>query len=150
MLKCLLPDIVEVSLRRFLLCLILIFGLVGQAFAVPMSAQDVVVREASAFLSLLDQQRYVDAWRVGTQYFRSRLSAQEWEQILRDHREPLGPVRARRKLSVRYVDSYETAPPGTYMQVEFSSTFGRTKRLERLVVKKDFDGNWRITGYQLR
>ncbi len=135
--------------RKFLLLFLFLY-LSVPAGAVPMSARDVAFAEAEAYLGLLDQQRYVDAWRVSTRYFQSQLSVKKWQQILRTYREPLGKVRARRRILARHLDFFETAPPGIYMQVEFQSTFGRHQRLERLVIHKDSDGRWRVASYQLR
>ncbi len=137
-------------MRRNLLLFLLLLLIPMVSVAAPRSARDVAFTEAEAYLGLLDQQRYVDAWRVSTRYFQSRLSVEKWQQILQTYREPLGEVRARRRLAARHLDYFETAPPGIYMQVEFRSTFGRHKRLERLVIHKDNDGRWRITSYQLR
>lgn len=114
------------------------------------SARDMAVQEATAFLGLLDQQRFGDAWSVGDYYFKTRLSVKKWRRILRAYRIPLGRVTARRRLAVRHLDGFESAPRGLYVEVEFRSTFGRFERKERVVVHKDLDSRWRITNYQLR
>jgi hypothetical protein len=137
-------------LRCGLILLLFLTLLPSPVLAVALSDREVAVAEARAFAALLDQRRYVDAWRVGTRYLQARLPVERWQQILRSYREPLGRVRARRVIAVRHLDRFETDPPGSNIQVNFRSTFGRSEYLERLVVRRDGDGRWRITGYQLR
>ena len=141
----------EVFLRQIFISLLLLLLMTSplQA-AVPLSSSGAALREARAFLSLLDQHRYAAAWSVGTRYFKTRLTVTKWQQIMVKHREPLGEVRARKRISLKHIDSFDSAPVGQYMQIEFSTRFKRKTQLERLVFQRDTDGYWRISSYKLR
>lgn len=138
-------------MRRICIFLLFVMLLASPVHAAaPVSSHGAVLREAEAFLALLDQHRYAEAWGVGTRYFKAQLSAETWQQILTKHREPLGPVKARTNLSAKYIDTFDSAPPGLYLQVEFRTRFKRKTQLERLIFQKDTDGYWRISSYKLR
>lgn len=135
---------------RFAPLLLLLFLLCRPVLGAALSARDVAVLEATAFVELLDQQRYTDAWQVGTAYFRQQLPLKKWRQVLKRHREPLGKVQERNLVEVRHLDGFASAPPGLYMRVEYRTLFAGREHRETLAVFKDFDGRWRVANYQLR
>ena len=117
--------------------------------SISMSAPQVAEHEARAFLQLIDQERFSDAWYVGDAYLQAQLSLPKWRRMLRSYRVPLGEVRSRRRTVVRHLDGLENAAPGLYVEVKFRTRFTAVERNERVVVHRGEDSRWRVASYQL-
>jgi hypothetical protein len=115
---------------------------------IPDSGQRPIVEQALKFVTLLDQQKPLEAWALTTRYFKKQLPPQRWQRFYRNQRQRFGRPVARRFGGYRFFSTYEKATDGLYLQVRFRTDFeGRNGIVERIMMYKDFDGRWRVIGY---
>ncbi|MCM8813810.1 MAG: DUF4019 domain-containing protein [Candidatus Omnitrophica bacterium] len=103
---------------------------------------------AAVWLALIDDGKYVDSWKQSAGFFRNAVPQEQWEQMMRGYRQPLGKNVSREIAAVQYVTTMPAAPDGEYVLVDYTSAFERKKHAtESVTVMKDTDNIWRVSGY---
>lgn len=115
------------------------------------SAEEAAVSAAKAWLSLVDNGKYVESWNEAAQYFKGAVSKEQWGQTIRAARKPLGNNFSREVMSKSYHTSLPGTPDGEYVVIQFKASFKNKKSAtETITPMMDKDGKWRVSGYYIR
>lgn len=106
---------------------------------------------ATAWLALVDGQRYAESWETSSELFQKATQKLQWEVSLQTVRGPLGPVAYRKLRSAAYTRTLPGAPPGEYVVIQYNTNFeNRPLSTETVTPSKDKDGTWKVSGYFIR
>ncbi len=91
---------------------------------------------ATNYLELLDQHRLQDAWHSMAPLFKSFNDQQQWQQRIGAIRQAYGATISRKISRSSYRDSFRNAPDGSYVIVQFDSSFQhKAKGVETVVLR---------------
>jgi hypothetical protein len=103
---------------------------------------------AESWLSLVDSGKYAQSWDQAAEFFRSKVTKSQWEEMLGTVRSPLGKVNLRKLASARSVTELPNAPKANYVVIQHATSFANLpSALETVVPMLDKDGRWRVSGY---
>jgi hypothetical protein len=123
----------------------------GISSAADPNKEKAAVAAAEKWVGLVDAGRYGDSWSEASQYFKSTIPMETWEQMLRPIRRPLGKTISRKIKSRTYKTSLPDAPAGEYVVIQYESSFQNKKiALETITPMLDKDGTWRVAGYLIK
>jgi len=106
---------------------------------------------AEKWLRLVDEGKYAESWLQASDYFRQAVKQDQWVQMVRGVREPLGRTVSRKMRSAVFMTSLPGAPDGQYVVITFDASFAHKKAgVETVTPKLDGDGTWRVSGYFIR
>jgi len=109
------------------------------------------MEEALAWLAVVDQSRYGDAWESAAETFRNSIERLKWEVAAQQGRGPLGVLIVRKLRTASYSRQLPGTPVGEYVSLVFDSRFDRRPAtVELLTAERGPDGRWRIAGYSIR
>jgi len=145
-------------LKKHLIVTFCVAALLGAGFLILANAEDgseaatppIPVAEAAAesWLSLVDSGKYAASWDQAAEFFRSKVTKPQWEEMLGTVRSPLGKVNSRKLASARNVTELPNAPKGDYLVIQFATSFANLpSAIETVVPMLDQDGRWRVSGY---
>ena len=133
-------------------CIFLI-GLIlgsGTLLADEADKEKAAIASAMQWLKLVDQSKYADSWQQASDYFKQAVTEEDWIQTLQAVRKPLGELISRDLNGASYATSLPGAPDGQYFVIDFTSSFTHKESgIEKVTVKMDQDGTWKIAGYYL-
>jgi hypothetical protein len=131
---------------------LLVFQTAGNAdSSSSRSAEEIAVLTAKAWLSLVDNGKYVESWNEASYYFKGAISKEQWKQTIQATRKPLGKNLSRKLMSKSYQTSIPGAPDGEYVIIQFKTSFSNKKSaIETITPMMDKDGKWRVSGYYIR
>ncbi|HEV2199773.1 MAG TPA: DUF4019 domain-containing protein [Bryobacteraceae bacterium] len=116
----------------------------------PVFAQSDAQKHAESWLSLVDNRQYAESWTEASAYFRARVARQQWVDMVKSVREPIGALKSRKTLKITTATSLPGAPDGEYTVIQFQSSFqNKASAVETLTLMKD-GGQWRPAGYFIR
>jgi ribosomal protein S17E len=106
---------------------------------------------AETWLSFVDEGKYADTWNEAAGYFKGAVKQEQWQEMLKAVRKPLGKVISREVKSKSYHTSLPGAPDGEYVVIQFDTSFENKKSaIETVTPMKDKDGKWRVSGYFIK
>jgi hypothetical protein len=106
---------------------------------------------AETWLSLVDEGKYAESWNEAAGYFKGAVKQEQWQEMLKAARKPLGKVISREVKSKSYRTSLPGAPDGEYVGIQFDTSFENKKSaIETVTPMKDKDGKWRVSGYFIK
>jgi hypothetical protein len=106
---------------------------------------------AETWLSLVDEGKYAESWNEAAGYFKGAVKQEQWQEMLKAARKPLGKVISREVKSKSYHTSLPGAPDGEYVVIQFDTSFENKKSaIETVTPTKDKDGKWRVSGYFIK
>ena len=106
---------------------------------------------AEAWLKLVDQGKYGDAWDSAAEYLKDAVSKEDFAKSLAAARKPLGDVKARELKSKQYATSLPGAPDGQYVVIQYKTAFENKKAgVETITPMLDKDKKWRVSGYFIK
>lgn len=105
---------------------------------------------ARGWLKLVDSGDYAQSWQQSADYFQKQISADKWQAVVSDVRDPLGPLVSRNLISESYRDQMPGAPDGQYKILEFESSFLKKARAQETLVMIKKDKDWRVVGYFIK
>jgi hypothetical protein len=109
------------------------------------------MREAEAWLELVDRGAYGASWERAAQPVREAMPRVPWEVTLDGLRSKLGNVIRRKLRSATYARDPPGAPPGEYVVIEYDTMFeNRALSVETITPVRQKDGAWRVSGYFIR
>lgn len=124
------------------------------AFAAPFAhsqQQDAVrnaVDAANRWLVPADAGDGAATWDQAASAFQAAVSKADWSAALRQARQPLGAVTARKMVSSEYKLSLPGAPDGEYVVIQYDTQFEhKTHAVETVVPMRERDGSWKVSGY---
>jgi len=109
------------------------------------------VKAAESWLTLVDSGKYAESWKAAASLFREKVTAAQWEDVVRSARGPLGPVETRKLVTAQYTRMLPGASDGEYVVIRYQTTFQKKKSsVETVTPMKDNDGVWRVAGYTIQ
>ncbi|MCT2399357.1 helix-turn-helix domain-containing protein [Novosphingobium mangrovi (ex Huang et al. 2023)] len=120
------------------------------AESVDGSADAVVVQSARAWVSLLDEQHWSEAWHQAGTAFRSKITDEQWVSIISTVRNPLGATSWRTVQSVLKTNAVPNAPKGEYRIIKFQTDFAQKNGAIETVVLFKEGADWKVDGYFIR
>jgi len=131
-----------------------LFGMLVMSFSLygaPADASKSISKEsAEKWLSLVDSGKYWETWNQAAPGLHDLATAEEWENILKVSRDPMGSVKERKLIDQREAENPKWLPPGDYMILFYQSDFEhRSSVKELLTLVKENDGVWRVLTYQI-
>ncbi len=105
-----------------------------------------------AFLRLLDQKKYGEAWDASSDLCKQSVSRAEWIQQMVKTRDPIGEVAQRTLMDAMPEKDPQGAPAGDYLLMTYKTVFASQGKpyTETLPMVKGPDGVYRAVGYFLR
>jgi hypothetical protein len=143
------------SMRRLCLVTLLAFIASGPLRFLTLRADEgaekVAQKAALAWLALVDAGGYGESWEQSCELFKKHISKEQWAKTAEAVRSPLGKLESRRLVSSQYRTTLPGAPDGEYVVIQFQSSFERKKSaIETVTPMKEKDGQWRVSGYQIK
>jgi len=109
------------------------------------------INAATAWLALIDGQRYGESWDQSSQIFQDAMPRLKWETTAQSVRGPLGPVNGRKMHSANYTRALPGAPAGEYVVIRFETHFvNRPFSTETVMPSREKDGSWKVSGYLIQ
>lgn len=106
---------------------------------------------AAQWLALVDAGNYAASWNQAAQLFKTKVSKEQWSQIAKSARGPLGKLNSRTLKSSTYTTTLPGAPDGEYVVIQYDSSFEHKKSaVETVTPMLDKDGHWRVSGYFIK
>jgi hypothetical protein len=127
--------------------------LVGLASSARADAEAIgqATTAARSWLILLDGQEFDESWDRAGGLLRAAVDRVEWTAKLSVTLGPLGKKTSRGVKSSEYSTTMPGAPDGEYVTLQFDSSFENKKSaVETVVMMKESDGLWRVSGYFIR
>ena len=109
------------------------------------------LKEANAWLQLVDQEKYADSWNNASTTLKLVMSEKEWTKYLEKMRKPLGKMTEREMLQQRTFINPPGAPQGEYVVIFYQTAFNaRPQANEQIIMIKESDDKWRPMSYFFR
>jgi len=105
---------------------------------------------ALGWLAMVDAGRYGQSWEAAAQYFRDNVTQPQWEVMLAQTRGKVGNMMARKVTSVHYARDLPNAPPGEYVEIQYTTRFENGLFTETVTPMKEKDGSWKVSGYYIK
>lgn len=105
---------------------------------------------AEAWVALVDQGEFGQAWDEAAPYFQKHMARDKWVEALEQHHTPLGQVTERRYVETKVINDPPGAPKGRYVGFVYDTAFSHGARVYEYVTVLRVDGQWRTVGYFLR
>jgi hypothetical protein len=124
----------------------------GVGFAENESASVEQARKAAdTWLALIDKGDYRSSWIKAADFFKDRVTMDQWVQEVGAVREPLGVVIKRKLKDGKFMTSMPAAPDGKYVVLQYDTSFAHKRAaIETVTPMMDKDGEWRVSGYYIR
>ncbi len=107
-------------------------------------------KSGEVWLALIDNQKYADSWSEASSYFRSRVPREQWVDMVKGVRAPLGSVKSRALKNATPTKSLPGAPDGEYTVLQYQTSYqNKANAMETLTLMND-SGKWRSAGYFIR
>jgi hypothetical protein len=121
----------------------------------PAPAQDGAIEEAKtaarAWLLLQDRHDFDASWKTAGEPLRAAVAQKEWTAKWSVTLGPLGSVGSRGLKSAEYTTTLPGSPDGEYVVLKFDTAFANKQAtVETVILRKEPDGLWRVSGYYLR
>jgi hypothetical protein len=114
-------------------------------------AEAAATRQAEAWLALVDQGKYGEAWEATSKLFQGAVTRAAWAEKIGGVRGPLGKVLSRRVKSERPTTRLPGAPDGKYVVIQFATSYENKKQaVETVTPMLEADGSWKVSGYFIK
>jgi hypothetical protein len=85
--------------------------------------EDLAQKSAEAWLNLCDAGKYAESWNQASQFFKSKVTKDQWIEMLQTTRTPLGTLSSRKFNAAKYKKNPPNAPEGEYIILTFDTGF---------------------------
>ncbi len=139
----------------------LLVAAAGSRRAEAESPEDAAQAAAESWLKLVDSGNYAGSWDHASASLKGVVKQGDWTQVLGAARGPAGALSSRRLKSRQLSEKlppttrtiggrvYTWSGNGPHVVVVFDSAFASKASAETVIVAKDADGAWRVSGYSL-
>ncbi len=104
-----------------------------------------------SWLKVVDAGEYQASWEQAAKLFKGAVTQEQWVQVAKGTRAPLGKLVSRKVKSRQYTEKLPDAPDGEYVVIQFDSAFeNKASAVETATPMLDPDGVWRVSGYYIR
>jgi len=139
------------AMTRVTLAAMLLLPLAAVAAEKHDDAEKKAVESAEAWLKLVDQAKYGEAWDSAAEYLKNAVSKEDFGKSLAAVRKPLGKLKSRELKAKQYATSLPGAPDGEYVVIQFKTVFENKKAtIETITPMLDKDKKWRPSGYFIK
>ncbi|WP_233998376.1 DUF4019 domain-containing protein [Pseudoalteromonas sp. T1lg48] len=108
------------------------------------------VEVAKSWLGGIDAGQYEQSWDEAGALFQEQVTKDQWRDIIKAVRSPLGRVISRAELGRQNFTSLPGAPEGEYLVVQFQTEFAnKAGAVETLTLSKTND-KWQPVGYFIK
>lgn len=138
--------------RRFACLLVILLTTTAVSPALAQSNEQAVEaakQSAQEWLALLDADKYEATWEEAASVLKSKLSAEQWAQRVKQAHASLGELQSRSLETARHTTSVPNAPEGEYVIAQYQAAYGDEETVETVSLKKEQD-TWRVAGYVIR
>lgn len=112
---------------------------------------ETALTNANEWLTLIDNEKYIESWSIASSLFKSAITSAQWEQSLLSARKPLGKLVSRKVIQQEHYTSLPGAPDGNYYVIQYDSKFeNKTKATETITMSKGKDHTWKSSGYFIK
>ncbi len=108
------------------------------------------LQSATAWLKLVDDEKYDASWQSASKEFQSSVSQEKWSQMAQTARSPLGALNSRQPRDSTYTTSVPGAPDGQYVILRFATSFANKKSATETVAMVLQNGQWQVSGYFIK
>jgi hypothetical protein len=116
--------------------------------AMPKALRRTGREEATAWLELVDCEKYGESWRAAGSVLKCSMQESEWRDTLRAYRRPAGAVVSRELQSAEREWALPGAPEGEYLVAFFSSVFAEEPHVREVVaLAREADRSWKVAAY---
>ena len=139
---------------------ICVAALMAVALVVPARAEseeELVLKQATAWMQLTDEGKYGEAWNETSDWFKSQITKDTWQKLCAGTRPGLGKLLKREKANVMKMTSMQAGGGannirrGDFMALMFNSSFENlTSATEVVGYEKNGDGKWIPNGYYVK
>ena len=105
---------------------------------------------ALEWLALVDAEEWEESWQQAGAFFRSEVTAAQWEEAIRPVRDPLGAVQSREVVSVQQTSKLPGVPEDDYVVLQFTTAFANAAESVETVIMQDEDEGLKTVGYFVR
>jgi hypothetical protein len=100
-----------------------------------------------AWLALVDAGRYDESWDTASAYFKSKITKEQWAELVKPVRDTVGPPISRGPAQVTKTDTLPEAPFGSYLVITIHTKFSMNPSATETVIMKLENGEWKVSGY---
>jgi uncharacterized membrane protein len=109
------------------------------------------INSARAWLALIDDGDYGASWEEAADIFKNAATKEQWENMAKTVRQPLGKVVSRQVMSKIPTRTVPGGPDGEYVIIQFKTSFeNKADAIETVTPMLDEDVVWRVTGYYIK
>ncbi|GAA0569359.1 DUF4019 domain-containing protein [Rhizomicrobium electricum] len=101
----------------------------------------------NAWLGLIDAGKYDQSWDTASDYFKSKITKEQWAPMVKAVRDTVGPPLSRSAKSVTPTETLPAAPFGKYIVIVLSTKFAMNQSATETVILKLENGEWKVAGY---
>jgi hypothetical protein len=105
---------------------------------------------ATSWLSLVDSEKYADAYTGFSVFFKDKMTQAKWEDQVKSARSIFGKLVERKLKSSEAVKTLPGAPDGDYVVVQYDTTFEKKKSAVETVTVLSEKGKWGVVGYYIK
>ena len=115
------------------------------------AAESAAVEAANKWLPLLDEGKDAESWDEVGSYLKIMIPKQRWCEQVAPQRRVMGKLVSRAVDSRQYATTLPGVPDGEHVIVQYKTVFEKKKAgAEVVVVSREEDGTWRVSGYFIR
>ena len=114
-------------------CLIFVIACGAVVRAETMVKEEAALAAAVNWLTMVDEGKYSESWQAAAGYFRNAIKQEQWDEMLKAYRLPLGKLVSRNVKSKIYKTSVPGAPDGEYVVIQFETSFKNKKEATETV-----------------
>ena len=127
--------------HRFLFLLFALFlgaltGCQGGGDSAEKSKAD-ATNAASQWLAMIDQGKYADAWNGAADAIKKMGNQQQFAEVMRAQREPMGKVTSRALEASQYAKNPQNFPPGEYVELSTDLVSKRAVRRRTAAISQN-------------
>jgi uncharacterized protein (TIGR03067 family) len=121
----------------------------SQASDDPATTQKKQAARAAAdeWLKLVDAGNYGESWETSAASNKQGIAKQQMSDVYKELFQPLRPMKSREFKASEYRTQLPGAPAGEYAVIQFNTQFANQRMVETVVLTKEADGEWRVSGY---
>ncbi len=114
-------------------------------------AEKAAITASGAWLSMVDEGNYAESWNQAAGLFKAAVTKEQWQNMVKAVRTPLGKVITRKLKSKQYTKTLPGAPDGEYVVIQYGTTFEQKQSaVETITPMLDKDGKWKVSGYYIK
>ena len=102
---------------------------------------------AAAWLAMIDRNDFERSWEKTEELVKMNTSLQDWTTKMETHRDKFGKKQTRELETAEISTRITGAPEGKYAILNYRTTYEEQAMRERLILKLDESGLWKVASY---